>query len=360
MAEPTKIRTFPVQLVEVKEGILLVRGATEVNIQGPGAAEAIKAILLACSGRGATAEELLGLFPAPQREAAEGLIEHLLERRILVGEGPLEPVTDRAETPLDIFYWDFGLAAEGATQRLNEQRLVLVGINHLSRRVAEALRLSGLTGFQVVDYELLRNQAFFDAEGTLEKWPSELPSPIPEKDWFETADPELLGGIIGCSDFGGETILRDWNDYCVRNELLFLPVVLSHNIGSIGPLVIPGETACFECLRARENSQLDDPDLQRAAEYQAVGGQAVKGFHPLMASAVADMAVMELVKFLTFVMPWRIGELIEVNLLAPDLVARKVLKVPRCPVCSPLSKRSAHSPLKRAFEPDNYQDYVAE
>jgi len=47
----------------------------------------------------------------------------------------------------------------------------------------------------------------------------------------------------------------------------------------------------------------------------------------------------------------RVGTLLEVNLLRPELRARKVLKVPRCSVCSPLTRQSTISLERFSFLP---------
>jgi thiazole/oxazole-forming peptide maturase SagC family component len=122
-------------------------------------------------------------------------------------------------------------------------------------------------------------------------------------------------------------------------------------IGSVGPLVVPGDTACYECLRARENANLADPQLARASEAGAFQRRAVTGFHPSMASVLGDLAAIELTKFFGGGLPTRVGRLIEVNLLATTLRTRKVLKVPRCQVCSPANRRSEISTDKNIFMP---------
>ncbi|MFB3146853.1 MAG: hypothetical protein ACE1ZO_06975, partial [Nitrospirales bacterium] len=70
-------------------------------------------------------------------------------------------------------------------------------------------------------------------------------------------------------------------------------------------------------------------------------------FHPSMASILGDIAAMEMTKFYSQSMPlWNVGKLIEVNLLATRMTPRKVLKLPRCPVCSPLQTQAAITPDK--------------
>jgi thiazole/oxazole-forming peptide maturase SagC family component len=129
-------------------------------------------------------------------------------------------------------------------------------------------------------------------------------------------------------------------------------VILQNLIGYVGPLVIPGETACYECLRQRQNAHMNDPEVQRASESVTTTDSKVVGFHPSMASVLGDIAAFELTKLYTDGLPLgNIGTQIEVNLLTSEMMTRKVLKVPRCAVCSPLTTRSSATPYKSNFVP---------
>ena len=167
------------------------------------------------------------------------------------------------------------------------------------------------------------------------------------QDWKDNTDHESLDCLVATSDFGGQSLLREWNQFCVERKRIFLPVVLQDQVGYIGPLVVPGETACFECLLARQNSHKPDRLPSRKIEEVAYEGQSVVGFHPSMAFVLGDIAAFEIIKFFSGALPgWNVGTLIEINLLSTRMTPRKVLKVPRCPVCSPLITRSPTSPNK--------------
>jgi hypothetical protein len=68
-----------------------------------------------------------------------------------------------------------------------------------------------------------------------------------------------------------------------------------------------------------------------------------------MGSILADIAAVELMKFYGGVLQSSVGSLIEVNLLATKMTSRKVLKIPRCAVCSPLTARPPITPKKSLF-----------
>src|SRR5262249_52399838 len=128
-----RLRALRAQLVQLEDGILVKRGRTELKVGGERAAEVLQDIL----GRalaGATRNELVDSFAAPDREAVERLIRELEARRILVtddgsnGHGPAGAV----ESALDIFAWHFGETAERLAERVSERRVTIMGINCIS------------------------------------------------------------------------------------------------------------------------------------------------------------------------------------------------------------------------------------
>jgi thiazole/oxazole-forming peptide maturase SagC family component len=343
-----RLKAPAVHVIDTEDGAILKRGCTELKIGGAGAAGTVRKVLAATSAGGATSAEICGLFVPSAAPLVRQLIEQLLARHFLVPVDEAESAADEAESPLDIFYWHFGDKARQVAERLHKQSLVVLGVNCVSRQLAASLSASGVENVRVWDHPRLRNRRFFDEAGKLKdgQWPASLPSPC---EWTNEIDPESLGCLIASSDFGGWETLHEWNRFCVQYHKHFLPVVLQDLVGYVGPLVIPGETACLECVRMRRNSHAEDHEARGLIEESAFEGQGAIGFHPSMASILGDIAAVELTKFYSGVLPSpKVGTLIEVNLLATGLTSRKVLKAPRCPVCSPLLTRSSVSPDKAA------------
>ena len=262
---------------------------------------------------------------------------------------PCEEETEGPESNLDVFYWHFGEKAAQVTARLNRRTLVILGVNCISRQLAISLAASGVENFHVLDHPRLRNLCLFDDAGKLkaDQWPASLKAP---QDWTDSLGSQSFDCLIATSDFGGQEAMREWNTLCVKENRHFLPVVLQDLIGYVGPLVVPGETACLDCLRTRQNSQTKDYQSRRLPEGVAFEGQGVIGFHPAMASIIGNIAAFELIKLYSDTLPFsKVGTLIEVNLLATEMKARKVLKIPRCPTCSPLKTRPSTTPYKPNF-----------
>lgn len=344
-----KLKALPVQLLDLADGLLVKRGCTEFKISGGEARPVLERILSAACDNGATREQIVGLFPTSARSIIAELIEQLRRRQILVyGDGTHSGNGD-VETSLDIFYWHFGQHSQAIANKLASRHFAVLGITSISRQLAYSLSALNLRNFEIIDYPMLRNLRLFDETGRLkpEQWPSPLKLPQPYEKWMERPSFDCL---IATSDFGFTPTLNEWNRFCVEQGRDFLPLVLHNLVGHIGPLVIPGETACFECLRARQNAHMRAPDVERAAEREAFGGQIVVGFHPSMTAVIGEIAAFELTRFYGGAIPkQQVGTLIEVNLLDTHVKACRVLKVPRCPVCSPLNKRASVTPYKSVF-----------
>jgi bacteriocin biosynthesis cyclodehydratase domain-containing protein len=360
MKEPMateRLVAVPVQVIGADDGVILARGCVEVKVAGARAAEVVQVVLRATQGEGTTRQALGEAFAAPDRPGVLELVDELVKRRLLVPAGTAPPTAAEGETALEVFYWHFGERAERVVENLNAGRITILGVNAISRQLATSLAASGMANVEVVDFHILRNLRLFgDSDGVDPgEWPESSPPPLTYDQWSNGLEIADLGCVVATSDFGGRHLMREWNEFCVANRKHFLPVVLDRMIGFVGPHVIPGESACYECLRARESAAMDNPDDQRASELGAFARQPLNSFHPTMAAVVAEIAALELTKFYSQVMPWKVGRLIEINLLAVEMKARKVLKLPRCPVCSPVNWRSSTSLDKASFAPQDLE-----
>ena len=200
----------------------------------------------------------------------------------------------------------------------------------------------------------MRNLDFFDKGGLKSSlWPKKTGLPIDVDDFDTVEEQHPADCLVATSDFGALPILREWNKYCLDQDIHFLPVWLSRMVGLVGPLVVPRATPCYECLWARENSHMENWKHLRAVDAAAAESQAVAGYLPPMASILADVATIELVKFYSRMLPPRIGVLVEVNLLKPEMTPRIVLKAPRCPACSPIYTISSVDPSLKHLVPGN-------
>jgi bacteriocin biosynthesis cyclodehydratase domain-containing protein len=350
LVEP-RLRALPLQLIPMRSAVILRRGATEVRIDGERARDAVETILAAVSGQGATVAEVCERFTEPDRPAVTRLLGELRTRRLLVPAGYDTTTGDTSvgDSRLDIFYGHFGQRAADVTRSLSSRQIAVVGVNAVSRRLVGALTAIGATNIEILDYPPLRSVELAETDNGA----GCAGTAVVHTEWLDRADADEVHCVIATSDFGASDSLRLWNRFCVERRIPFLPVVQRDLLGTVGPLVMPGETPCYECVRARESSHLDDPVAHHAVADTAFEGQRFAALHPSAATVLAELAALELSKWFGGARPptRQVGTLVEVNVAEPAMAVRKVLRIPRCPVCSPSNVHSAGAVRNSALDP---------
>jgi molybdopterin-synthase adenylyltransferase len=347
-ANTQKFIVPPVHFVEVPDGVILKRGSTEFKITGLQASSVVKTVLSAVGEDGASVDDICRMFSRSSAPRVQELIRELCARRLLL-PGDHKHSSTRVESSLDVFYWQFGETQERAIAQFERFQLHIVGVNAISRQLSSSLRAGGWSTFTVIDHPQHRNPAFFDQNNTLndQQWPNSLNAP---QQWSEGQIHEWRGCVVVTSDSGGQEALRRWNRLCLSNSLNFMPIMLKNMVGYVGPYVMPKETACYECLIARRYSHANDFALELSADQAAFEKQRAIGFHPTMATMLGDIGAFELTRWHIEPLPGRkSGKLLEVDLLASRMMERTVLKVPRCPACSPLHRHARTNLAKTVF-----------
>ncbi|WP_137128601.1 TOMM precursor leader peptide-binding protein [Rhizobium sp. FY34] len=345
-----RFRLIGVQAVAKDDGIILRRGRTRVFLAGDGLIEVLDRLVDDSLEGGISETRLKARMPPETWGMLEDVLQALSSRRLLVraDDMPGPSAAKAFETPEDIYYWELGTSSEQVHGRLADRQVPILGDNLISRHLLRMLHSCGVANAYLVDHPSFRSMNDVPAD--------ERCLTIDFAEWADSDRPDEADIFVVCSDFGGMTLMREWNEYCVGAGIAFFPVVLQDHVAYLGPIVTPDGSPCFECFWARQNSNIEDPANARATERSAFLGQHVNGYLPPMAYAAAEFAAMELVKYLTQLLPGgTIGTLTEIDLEAPLLQTRKVLKVPYCPVCSTAASHPMPAADHMVFMPGNSQ-----
>jgi molybdopterin-synthase adenylyltransferase len=149
--------------------------------------------------------------------------------------------------------------------------------------------------------------------------------------------------LVVCEDDPAVKIFEVANEACLQNKITWLGVSFSGVQGVIGPLVIPGETPCYRCYKLRERGNATHveeyasfEDYLRANPNHQVKQGSLRAFD----SIIGSLAALEVVYALTNLSdPKSLGNLLVVDLLSFDVEAHPILRLPRCPVCSPTREK---------------------
>lgn len=329
---------LPVQVIEQEGAVILKRGLEQILIPDQNALVIIRVLQQALLRKPSTVNELLSLFAAPVRPLIEELLLHLQKKRFVVPlvEATVPHQPHQSESPQQIFYWHFNRHQQQIAAALNQGSWLLIGINKLTGLLLQAMLREGLQHYLIVDDPMLRNIELFDQQHQLTDpfWQQQADHIISESQLF-SSDSSGHRFVVAASEFGSFFLLERWNEYAVRQQLPFYPAILQNMVGYAGPLVVPHESACLACLKSRQNSHSPGFAERRITEQYAFSGQQVVAYHQSMLQTLAAVAAFDLVKFSSNIQ-WEVGSLCEIDLLAGSMIRRKILKAPRCPICSGL------------------------
>lgn len=178
-----------------------------------------------------------------------------------------------------------------------------------------------------------------------------------------TADPEAIDGhgydlVVVAPDAADDPALGRFNRRALETGQLWMQVLpLDGRRAAVGPLFLPGQTACFECFRIRRAAAGPNRSLDRRWDELADAGHVAPGAAGMadgQVSILAGMATEFAVELLA------LGErassprggylrVLTTGAHGPELETHRVFRVPRCPQCSPLngfgSPQPWHHPL---------------
>jgi bacteriocin biosynthesis cyclodehydratase domain-containing protein len=151
--------------------------------------------------------------------------------------------------------------------------------------------------------------------------------------------------VADAADFGSMLDLLGVNELSLRHNFSWLPIsTFDGDVLRVGPLVIPGQTACFDCALTRLASNVEFGALYRdvvAPAPAAATSAALRAW----ASAIAALTLLSWIGTADDTIPGTIR-----TLSPADLTMRSatVYRVPRCSSCG----AADFLPLAAPWEPD--------
>jgi bacteriocin biosynthesis cyclodehydratase domain-containing protein len=154
-------------------------------------------------------------------------------------------------------------------------------------------------------------------------------------DWGADPPASTLTVVVPADD--ELALLDEWNRRALETGATWLQVLpFDGRMAAAGPVFVPGETACHACFRLRRDSTISPLPDTAAGRYLG---------SPALDVALAGLASHIALRWLATGDAADAGVLHAVE-LGPALRCTRhfVYRVPRCPVCSPTSRRAALSP----------------
>ena len=233
-------------------------------------------------------QDALTGFPAEQKaDAAERILEMLRQRKLIIAGNRSE------KTVIDPIYpWLRHIAAADKASL----HCAVVGDGLLASIVTEELSEIGMKPF--------RCHANLDLRAAAD-----------------------MNFAVVCLDHPNEALLRKLNRIAVKRNIALLYVSLDRHIASIGPLVLPRATACYECYYHRVRSSRKTMEIENVTLSSSQPSRVVAR----LAAAQAVATILRFISGASFDL--HLTSVLRHNLLDGRSGYSTILKIPRCSVC---------------------------
>lgn len=280
-----------------EHGVVLRYGTSVLELHGVAATRLLPCLLPLLNGR-RRIDEIVACLGEPIRPAVEHALAVLHEQRVLTEATP-RSLTGGAGRAAELLAATDPLdrGAGEAAARLGRSHVVLLGRAPVADAVAALLAESGV--------------------GAVERG-----------DWD---DPHTADLVIAAPSDKELSLLRAWNGRALAEGTTWLQLLpFDGMIAAVGPLFIPGDTACHECYLLRRAANLSSrPYRPEDAE------QGVFPSSPALDAVLAGLAATAVLRWLALADGLIPGLVIAVEQVPEPAVSRHVLyRVPRCPACS--------------------------
>jgi len=296
------------RLVGDGDRLLLEHGQVVVALEGAAVTTLLPALLPLLDGT-RTVDELAERVGVAARPAIDFALE-TLDAHGLLTDGPVAPP--------DVLPAAHALAAAhslsptAAAERLRSAAAGVVGSGASAAEMTRLLRIAGLGDVRRVS-------------------------------WRRGADVDLT--LVAPAEDELDAVPA-WNELALRRSSTWLLVrPFDGRLAAVGPIILPHETCCYECLL-----------LRRAANVEYGGDLAEIEAAPVAATADAGLAALTVALAVHLALRWLVardatlgGVMYAVEPRpGPSVTAHPVLRVPRCPTCSRAGRFAPRLPWHEA------------
>lgn len=295
------------RLVEEGDAVVLEHAHRAVVLEGAAVRRLLPALLPLLDGT-RPLEQIVEAVGAPAAEAVRHALALLAGKGLLVAGPPLR-CAGEARAAAEQLAAAAGLAPASVAARIASARVGVAGAARAAGETARLLRRAGIGE--------LRRRALTGAPG----------------------DDDL---VVVAPAQGELEALERWNARALHAGTPWLQLLpFDGRLAAVGPLFLPGETACAVCYRIRRAGADGLAGVGRALE--RVPPRASAG--PALTAAAAAVAAEVALRWLAGRDPRLPGVLFALESGGgPALSEHAVLRVPRCPACSPASALAPPAP----------------
>jgi len=345
------------QFIVADLGVILYSELGTLVLEGREVADFAKRIIPLLDGA-SNQEEIVNAFSHDLRANVQLLLQ-LLDRRGLldrIDKQPSDPLQAHLKAQ-ERFFRAWSDNPEKLTQRIRESRVLIVGLEPNGIVAASQLAASGIGALHIADdgqiaaadlpsastrhsdvVDYSRRQALAELLATTSPWCRVTTSSRSDAEALFSQSPkarwDLLIGTTLPEDLAGQL---KWARIAHDANLASLFGSFNGLESFIGPLVIPGKTACWNCSRLRMLANAEHSWAAHTLEQAFLarnGNTSVRATLVPMASLSGHLLSLEALKVLSGYAKSRLlGQLLIQNLVTLETSLHKVIPMPWCEIC---------------------------
>ena len=303
------------------------------------------------------AEGVAGALPGTSRTSVVGFLELLRQRGLIEDVPELPDAAAEARQVQERFFQKCGLGPGEGTTRLQAARIIVAGLEPWGAVAAQELAAAGAGALHLLDDQLVtagdllavrawdashlgqpRREALKAAIARVAPDCTVTTAPLAPPDGGEIAMEGgpwdlLITGLTADDLF----LLTRLARFAQGAELRSVYAHLDGVEAWIGPAVVPGETACWNCFRLRRLANSGFETTAHEVEGSLLAAPApprARGYLAPMAPVAGQLLALEIVKLLTGYTPSRLpGRCLVQNLVSGESAWHGVVRMPWCELC---------------------------
>jgi thiazole/oxazole-forming peptide maturase SagC family component len=155
---------------------------------------------------------------------------------------------------------------------------------------------------------------------------------------------EYLAGyfLVYATQWINPLALRALNRVALELRIPWMHAAVDGPFLFIGPIFVPPNSACYECLETRVAMNLrDDAGYQRYKQALVLGQVSDAPFRiePILSAMLAAHTANEALNFALTGTSFTARKVLSIYLPTMEFAFHEVLRIPGCPACSPASER---------------------
>ena len=270
--------------------------------------------------------EILAPYDDADREAILGLLQQLREKNVIYDAADWDGEVGRPQLQVTPRF-----TGETAS-RLEDSSVLVAGVGELGPQIAADLVRSGVGSVALTSLGGDTTEGIKDPLGLLDR--------LDEEESFEVTDGDVadvlarVDAAMLATDADRPEIATAFNEFAHEAGTPWMLAQVRGFDGLVGPVVFPGETACYRCLERRIESNVQDPKAYAAyRDGLADEPTLVSVGLPSFARTVAGYATVDFLYLLAYGQAFTVGRSLVLSFLDLSMEINELLKVPRCEVC---------------------------